>query len=196
MDDKLILSAVWIGLITYSLLAIIYIYHVVREYKILKFLNIKIIIVLGFILLAYHCLDVIINKNKYFKDTENTKDTKDTENTKDTKDDTKKYMKYLTSFPANIGFILVTLYFCLLFNKYSHFFYIFAPIGYMFLANNNIFGLFPVIIFHFVSIGYHIYDFAKTDYWIFATKIFMSIYYIIFAYIYIQNSNTFLDIFK
>ena len=60
MDNELILPVTWIGLFTYTLLTFIYLYHVIREYKVLKFANIKIIIVIGFAVLAFHCLEVIL----------------------------------------------------------------------------------------------------------------------------------------
>lgn len=171
MDNDLILPSMWLGFLTYMLLALIYIYHVIRDFKLLGFKNIKIIIVVGFLVLGIHCLEVII---KYYKHPKiiNVEET-----------------NYLTNYPAAIGFILVALYFCLLFSKSTHFFYILAPLGYLFLANNVLFGVIPVIIFHLISIGYHVYDFAHTDYFIFATKILMCVYFIILSYIYIKQQG-------
>ena len=156
----------WIGFVTYTILALLYANYL--RTNMIPNIN-KIIPITGFVLLSIYSI-----RNALYVNSINN----------DTKTKTK-YIDYIN----NIGLGLIALYFCLIFGKINHFFYICAPIGYMFLASNQTIGLYLLIVFYSISIGYHIYDFANTDYLVMMTKILMLTYFCIYRYIEIQKNN-------
>jgi len=169
-NTTLLKTQYWIGFITYTILALLYANYL-RTNMIFN-IN-KIIPITGFVLLSIYSIRNALYVNNISNDPKTNTNTKT------------KYIDYIN----NIGLGLLALYFCLIFGKSNHFFYICAPIGYMFLASKQTIGLYPLIVFYSISIGYHIFDFANTDYLVMMTKILMLIYFGIYRYIEIQKNN-------
>jgi hypothetical protein len=170
MNIILLKTLFWTGFVTYLSLALIYLNYIRIDFinkNLTKKSYCSLIFVTGTIILCIHSIELALHSNE--------------------SDDHNKtidivHKDYLTDYPANIGFGLIFLYFCLIFGKSNHYFYLFAPLGYMFLATNNTIGLYPVILFHLISIGFHIYDFTNTDYIMLTVKVIMLFYFNIYAY--------------
>lgn len=177
MDINLTKFLFWFGFVVYLLLALLYINYIrldiIDGVYTSKFYY-KFIITIGFLLLSINSIQSAIKQEKT---------------------NINMIYKYdLSNVPSYIGFTLLTLYFCLIFNKSNHIFYILAPIGYMFLASKQHIGLYLVMLFYLISLGYHILDFANTDYFVMMTKILLCVYYGIYIYANIikniKNKNT------
>jgi len=175
MDRNYIIFIFWLGFIAYLLVALLYINYIRLDFIEGKFTSgfyFKFIIAIAFLLLSTHSIQAAITAST--SHSEKATDIIHTDS--------------LTHFPADIGFGLLALYFCLIFNKSNHFFYVLAPIGNMFLATNNQIGLYLITLFYIISLGYHILDFANTDYYVMTTKILLLVYYCTYIYANIQKN--------